>query len=71
MKTIAFRTDEESNKVQGSDDYFLESARRVHFFAEADALAEDGTLLPHYQNDKLSALNKAGHGMHMIPGACL
>jgi len=69
QKTIAFRTDEESNKTQGSDDYFLESASRLHFFAESDALDESGALLPKYQQDKLSALNKAGHGMHMIPGA--
>ena len=67
-KTIAFRTDEESNKVQASDDYFLESASRVHFFAESDALDDNGSLKPQYQQDKLSALNKAGHGMHMIPG---
>jgi phytanoyl-CoA hydroxylase len=70
QKTIAFRTDEESNKAQGSDDYFLESADKVHFFAELDALhKEHGSLKDQYQNHKLDALNKAGHGMHMIPGA--
>lgn len=69
-QTISFRTDEESNKEQGSNDYFLESASRVHFFAEPTALDDEtGALLPQYQDDKLSALNKAGHGMHMIPGA--
>lgn len=68
-KTIAFRTDEESNKTQASDDYFLESSSRVHYFAEADALNEQGALLPEFQSNKLAALNKAGHGMHMIPGA--
>lgn len=68
-KTIAFRTDEKSNEAQGSDDYFLESASRVHYFAEADALNEDGSLKSTYTNNKLAALNKAGHGMHMIPGA--
>lgn len=68
-KTIAFRTDEESNKVQGSDDYFLESASRVHFFAEVDALDKHGSLKEEFRHDKLGALNKAGHGMHMIPGA--
>jgi phytanoyl-CoA hydroxylase len=71
-KTISFRTDEESNTKQGSDDYFLESASRVHFFAEPQSLdAENGSLKPQYcvENNKLAALNKAGHGMHMIPGA--
>lgn len=67
--TIAFGTDQESNQVQTSNDYFLESASRVHFFAEPSALCkETGALLPQFQTDKLGALNKAGHGMHMIPG---
>lgn len=71
IKTISFRTDEKANEAQGSDDYFLESASRVHFFAEQDALDEEngGSLKPFYQTHKLQALNKAGHGMHMIPGA--
>ena len=68
-KTMGFGTDEESNQTQTSDDYFLESASRVHYFAEAHALDPQGALLPEYHSNKLLALNKAGHGMHLIPGA--
>jgi phytanoyl-CoA hydroxylase len=69
-KTMAFRTDEQSNRVQGSDDYFSESVTGVHFLAEADALDQRGSLKEVYQNHhKLEALNKAGHGLHMMAGA--
>lgn len=68
-KTSVFRTDEGQVDAQGSDDYFLTSSDRVHFFAEKDAIDADGKLKQKYTTNKLAALNKAGHGMHMIPGA--
>lgn len=68
-KTMAFSTQVEDNESQGSDDYFLESASRVHFFAEATALNEEGSLKEEYTTDKVRALNKAGHAMHTIQGA--
>lgn len=70
-KTMAFSTDE--HEARGSDDYFLESASRVHFFAEPTALNEDdGSLKEEFKESnskKLRAINKAGHAMHIIPGA--
>lgn len=69
QNTMSFATDAKANESQGSDDYFLESASRVHFFAESHAL-DDKTnkLKPYYADNKLAALCKAGHGLHMIPG---
>lgn len=72
QKTLAFSTDEDANKAQGSDDYFLESASRTHFFAETSAVDESSALKDEYKTSpesKLRALNKAGHGMHMVEGA--
>jgi phytanoyl-CoA hydroxylase len=94
-EVIAFGTDETSNSNRG--DYFLDSANRVSYFAEPQALMEqpiNGTkcsssssngrdpnedenkeltsktiLRPEYSNDKVAALNKAGHGMHCIVGS--
>ena len=68
VKTMAFSTDAKSNENQGSDDYFLESATRVHFFAESNALDDNNKLKCHYKTNKLGALTKAGHGMHLLPG---
>jgi len=60
-------TDEDQFAARG--DYFLESANKTHFFAEPAALDTDGSsLLPQYQQDKLTALNKVGHGLHLQPG---
>ncbi|GMH50505.1 hypothetical protein TL16_g02580, partial [Triparma laevis f. inornata] len=59
--SAVFRTDSEQTSAQGSSDYFLDSADRIHFFAEKDALNEDGTVKT---SEKLLALNKAGHGLH-------
>ena len=71
-----FTTDEKSQiDTQGSNDCFLDSAYRVHFFAETDCLEtnpETGKmeLKSEFKGSrKINALNKAGHGMHMIPGA--
>ncbi|CAB9506712.1 Phytanoyl-CoA dioxygenase domain-containing protein 1 [Seminavis robusta] len=67
----SFGTDTKENRSRG--DYFLESSSKVHFFAEPTALLDKENnqkeLKPEYQTDKLSALNKSGHAMHMIPGA--
>mmetsp|Transcript_30850 Transcript_30850/g.46811 ORF Transcript_30850/g.46811 Transcript_30850/m.46811 type:complete len:384 (+) Transcript_30850:106-1257(+) len=68
-KTLAFSTDAQKNEEQGSDDYFLESASRVHFFPETSALDSKGSLRKEFLSKKLAALNKSGHAMHIIPGA--
>ena len=49
----------------------MESASKVHFFAEKTAIQEgsDNELKPEFKTNKIEALNKAGHAMHMIPGA--
>lgn len=68
-KIETFGTDAKANEARG--DYFLDSSNRVHYFAEPKAnldkveesQAEDET------ERKISILNKAGHGMHNIPGA--
>jgi phytanoyl-CoA hydroxylase len=75
-----FGTDPKSNMERG--DYFLDSSNKVHYFAEPHALSsvddeeskqqqqqQQQQLKPEFQNDKLAALNKAGHGMHTIPGS--
>jgi phytanoyl-CoA hydroxylase len=66
-----FRTDSGQVDAQGRSDYFLDSASRVHFFVEADAVeSATGALRGEYLagGGKLRALNKAGHGLHMRPG---
>ncbi|KAL9179295.1 hypothetical protein ACHAXT_008585 [Thalassiosira profunda] len=67
--TEVFRTDEKQVQAQGRSDYFLDSASKCHFFAEKDAAEENGELKEEYRSNKLTALNKAGHGMHTQPGA--
>jgi phytanoyl-CoA hydroxylase len=54
--------------------YFLESADRVHFFAEPETLVstekspdDHPQLQPMYQLNKIGALNKAGHALHLLP----
>lgn len=72
-KPTVFRTDEKQIDEQGSDDYFLESANKVHYFAEAQAMTTGPTgkalLKDEFAQNKILALNKAGHGMHVRPGA--
>jgi len=69
-KLSIFSTNEkEQLDEQGSDDYFLESANAIHFFAEPTAIDEKsptGGLRPEFTSDKISALNKAGHGLHTL-----
>jgi phytanoyl-CoA hydroxylase len=62
-KTAVFRTDERQEEAQGSSDYFLDSANACHFFAEPSAVDEEGRLKPGVE--KMLALNKAGHGLHV------
>jgi phytanoyl-CoA hydroxylase len=69
-KITIFRTDEDQIDIQGSDDYFLTSANKVHFFAEQKAMDENGQLKPQYCNheqNKILALNKVGHRLHLLP----
>merc|ERR1719271_1766735 len=59
-----FVTDQEEQvNTQGSSDYFLDSADRVHFFLEKGTQGEDGKLKPDL--DKFRVLNKVGHGLHV------
>lgn len=62
----SFRTDAGQASAQARSDYFLDSADRVSFFAEPDALdgATGALRVP-----KELALNKAGHGLHVDPAS--
>lgn len=71
-KIATFGTDAKANEARG--DYFLDSSNRVHYFAEQKANL-DMLNFGEGKNDdndeterKISILNKAGHGMHNIPG---
>ena len=68
--TQVFRTDQKQVEAQGRSDYFLDSASKIHYFAEKDALDDDenGKLKQEYITNKIAALNKAGHAMHIMPG---
>ena len=68
-KTSVFRTDHGQTKAQGSDDYFLSSASRVHFFAEKDATNDDGSLKPEFANNKVITLY-GGKGLPSYWYAC-
>jgi len=65
-KTLApvFTTAEDQSQAQGSSDYFLDSADRIHFFLEEGAVGADGKLKP--DMDKARAVNKVGHGIHVV-----
>jgi phytanoyl-CoA hydroxylase len=67
-----FRTDDKQIQAQGHSDYFLDSSNRIHYFAEVDAVdPATGALKPEYLSNKnntknkIRALNKAGHGLHL------
>ncbi|KAL3759050.1 hypothetical protein ACHAWU_008659 [Discostella pseudostelligera] len=68
-----FRTDDKQVDAQGRSDYFLDSATKIHYFAEPYAVHTDKnngstTLKEEYRCNKVTALNKAGHGLHLRPG---
>lgn len=65
-KMDSFGTSEKENTARG--DYFLESASKVHFFAEPSALDEQKRLQKKFDNNKIAALNKVGHGIHLRKG---
>jgi phytanoyl-CoA hydroxylase len=67
-QTQVFRTDQKQIEAQGRSDYFLDSASKTHYFAEKDAMDENGKLKKEYHKNKIAALNKAGHGTHTSPG---
>ena len=66
QKIDSFGTGNKQNTARG--DYFLESADRTHFFAEPEAMDDQQQLMAEYQNKKLEALNKVGHGLHIQQG---
>ena len=68
QSTHVFRTDDKQVEAQAKSDYFLDSANKTHFFAEKDAMDENGNLKKEYVQNRIAALNKAGHGMHTTPG---
>jgi len=61
-EAAVFRTDEGQLEAQGSSDYFFGSSDRVHFFAEAEAVEEQGDLKEGITRE--GALNKVGHALH-------
>jgi phytanoyl-CoA hydroxylase len=63
QELVAFRTDSKQSEAQGSNAYFLESANKIHFFSEVDAVESTGGLKPGVK--KHEALNKVGHGLHV------
>jgi phytanoyl-CoA hydroxylase len=52
-----FTTDEQARRT---DDYFLDSADRIHFFFEEEAFDERGAL----RQPKARSINKIGHALH-------
>jgi len=59
-----FRTDEKQELAQGSSDYFLDSANRIHFFCEPGVVDENtGEIIQGMTKDE--GLNKVGHGLHV------
>lgn len=69
VSVTVFRTDAGQVNAQGSSNYFLDSSDRVHYFAEVDAVDPTSRKLKdEYACDKLRALNKAGHGLHLRDG---
>lgn len=57
-----FTTDEATKRI---DDYFLDSADRVHFFFEEEAFDERGEL----RQPKQRSINKIGHALHDLDPA--
>ena len=59
-----FRTDEKQELAQGSSDYFLDSATRIHFFCEPGVVDENTDKIKEGIK-KDEGLNKVGHGLHV------
>ncbi len=59
-----FRTDEKQELTQGSSDYFLDSAKRIHFFCEPGVVDESTGEIKQGMT-KTEGLNKVGHGLHV------
>ena len=57
-----FTTDEQARRI---DDYFLDSADRIHFFFELEAFDEGGQL----RQPKAQSINKIGHALHDLDPA--
>eukprot|EP00924_Labyrinthula_sp_SR-Ha-C_P016966 maker-scaffold_6-snap-gene-20.56-mRNA-1 protein AED:0.01 eAED:0.01 QI:152/1/1/1/1/1/2/69/286 len=54
-----------NDSVQGRNDYFFHSSDKIHFFLEEEAIdPTTGNIYPNL--DKLTSLNKVGHGLHLI-----
>jgi len=54
-----FTSDEQ---VRHSDQYFLSSGEKIHFFLEEEALDKAGN----FTVDKMQSINKIGHGLHLL-----
>ncbi|WP_164017824.1 phytanoyl-CoA dioxygenase family protein [Pyxidicoccus trucidator] len=57
-ETVSVFTTHEQTRT--SDDYFLSSGDRIHFFFEEGAFRPDGSL----RQDKALSINKIGHALH-------
>jgi phytanoyl-CoA hydroxylase len=61
------------NKIQSGEITFLDSSDKIHYFAEpaasvkVDRSPSSRQLRDSYLTHKITALNKAGHGMHVPP----
>ena len=62
--SATFRTDEKQELAQGSSDYFLDSANRIHFFCEPGVVDEETGDMKSGVS-KCEVLNKVGHGLHV------
>jgi len=59
--TTVFRTDSQQSAAQGSDDYFISSAKEVRCFWEKDAVQEKAATV----EETILRINKIGHGLHL------
>lgn len=64
MSPVFTTSQQEQEKAQGSSDYFLDSADRIHFFLEKGATDENGKLRKEFTKER--SVNKVGHGLHVV-----
>lgn len=57
LPNLAFSSDDNEH---AQHDYFIDSADKIHFFLEPNALDQDGDLRAPFAN----SINKIGHGLH-------